>query len=132
MGIGSHITPEFFFCCFVKVPMPIEESTHCTKRECTCTVYMYVEGGEMIMICFVMQVSQDCTWQLAIGLHHVEPITCSLLKAVSSTFSSVIDVLSLLSIIDTCKFCVGNNDGEFERIAAEHKGGLKNRAGEVL
>lgn len=101
MGIGSHITPEFFFCCFVQVPMPIEESMHCTKRECMCTVYMYVEGGEMIMICFVMQVSQDCTWQLTIGLHHVEPITCSLLKAVSSTFSSVIDVLSLLSIIDT-------------------------------
>ena len=79
-----------------------------------------------------MQLSHDCTWQLMIGLHLLEPITCSLLKDFSHKLSSVSDILYLLSILDSCKFCIVNGDEKFERVAAEHKVALKNKTGEVF
>ena len=78
-----------------------------------------------------MQVSHDCTWQLTIGLHLLEASTCSLLKDFSHKLSSVSEVLCLLSILDSCKFCIGNGDEIFERVASERKGVLKDRSGKI-
>ena len=61
----------------------------------------------------------------------LEPITCSLLKDFSHNASS-------LMLLMLCTFCPSLTPASFalemgmKRVAAEHKGVLKNKTGEVL
>ena len=63
-------------------------------------------------------------------LHKIYSLAyCLLLKDRPLKLSCVSDVVEILSILDSSKRCVGNDDERFEQIADVHKGVFKDKTG---
>ena len=63
---------------------------------------------------------------------HCELSYCLLLRDHPLKLWSVIDVVEILCILDSSKWCVRNDDDErFEQIADVHKGVFKDRTGNL-
>ena len=84
------------------------------------------------MLCIaksLLQVSQECSWDLRVCGYVLDPKNCSLLRNFSCCLSNVCSILDIVNTLNSSKICVGNGDEKFESLADVRQGVFKNRGG---
>ena len=93
------------------------------------SVHVYAYVPVAFKVC-VMQIMQECTWKLNVaGIQ--QPENCSLLRDIADQLLCVSDVVNLLSILDSSKICVGNEEEKFKRVA-ELQVTFKDKTGKLI
>ena len=82
-------------------------------------------------VLYTVTVSSDFTWNARRGDRTV-PSNCGMLDGVPCELHSVESVISLLTQLEMCKLCSGNNDAKFLELAAKRQGKFMDQSGACI
>lgn len=76
-------------------------------------------------------IHQDCSWQVQT---EGKRLTCSssMLSVLPQVVSSVADVQNIITFIDSCTTCAGNDDEKFTPLIAARKGAFMDASGNLF
>ena len=78
---------------------------------------------------FNLKISTDFTWTLHSFRMPIDTSSCPVLQMLPSVSNSVSNVGSIITTLDNCSFCSGNDDEKFNELAKMRKGIFKDQSG---
>jgi hypothetical protein len=81
-----------------------------------------------MQIRFSLHISSELHWNVRIGGVMIE---ADILNALPRTLSSAASLVEVINTLESCHFCVGNDDEKYHPIQAARKGVFMNATGEV-
>ena len=81
---------------------------------------------------FILTVSADGAWILSMGRNQVDRSYCQLMQRFPAHLLSVSDTVNVLSVLDSCRLCIGNDDTKFTSLVDKCNGKFKNHAGSYI
>lgn len=80
---------------------------------------------------FNLKIISDFSWTLRSFRQLVDISTCYALQTLPSTLSSVANVGSIITTLENCIVCAGNDDEKFSELAKVRRGTFKDQSGKI-
>ena len=77
----------------------------------------------------ILTISNNHSWAVRVGQKEVDISQSLLLQGSPSFLKSIGEIVSVLSLLDGSKFCVGNQDEKFKYLDHSHKGKFMDQQG---
>ena len=76
-----------------------------------------------------LTIDSQCFWKMELDSTELSSAHCQLLHSVGERLDSVDAVVMLLSALNECKLCIGNDDSKFIISSDRRKGTFKDQSG---
>ena len=104
-----------------------------SRQSISCTKLEKSENGKLPQLMWSFEITSDRTWVLLVKEKAIlwNAQVFSSAAVLSQFLFSVEDIVKVLSFLDKCVICCGNNDPKFQGLATFRNGKFMNKSGKL-